>query len=264
MTEIRRKTSAALASRRGRALLGAGAAALLMFAAGCRQDMQDDPKMFPQRGTTFFADMRSVRPQVDHTVARGQLDQDQYFYTGLVNGNQERDLMPFPVTMQVLERGQERYNVYCSPCHSRVGNGLGMIVDRGYKVAANFHDAKRLAQPLSHYFYVMTNGYGAMPDYSAQLTPQDRWAVAAYIRALQLSQDASMANVPAGKTVRSLKDIAAEEGYPASFAEPWPLPTDTDVMVLPPDQSQGAPGLGPAQNTPVQQQLPPDTGQGKK
>jgi mono/diheme cytochrome c family protein len=165
-----------------------------MLVAGCRQDMHNQPKFIPQRGTDFFADGRSVRPQVEHTVARGQLREDQYFYTGLLDGK-EQDALPFPATMQVLERGQERFNIYCTPCHSRVGNGAGMIVQRGYKPAGNYHDSKRLAQPLSHYFYVMTNGYGAMPDYSAQLTPADRWTVAAYIRAL-----------------------------PASYAGPWALP----------------------------------------
>ncbi len=122
--------------------------------------------------------------------------------------------MPFPVTMEVLKRGQERFNIYCTPCHSRVGNGLGEIVQRGYKPAANLHDQVRMSQPISHYFYVMTHGYGAMPDYSSQLPPADRWAVAAYIRALQLSQAATAKDVPAGVTVRSLKELAAEAGHP--------------------------------------------------
>ena len=130
--------------------------------------MQNQPKFVPQRSTTFFADGRSVRPQVAHTVARGQLGEDSFFYTGLIDGK-EADLLPFPVSMQVLARGQERYNIYCTPCHSRVGNGAGMIVQRGYKPAGNFHSARILAEPLGHYFYVMTNGYGAMPEYSAQL-----------------------------------------------------------------------------------------------
>jgi len=203
--------------------LAAAAAAALMLAAGCRQDMHNQPKFIPQRGTDFFADGRSVRPQVEHTVARGQLREDQYFYTGLLNGK-EQDALPFPATMQVLERGQERFNIYCTPCHSRVGNGAGMIVQRGYKPAGNYHDAKRLAQPLSHYFYVMSNGYGAMPDYSAQLTPADRWAVAAYIRALQLSQNAKASDVPQGEKIQNLSDIAEQEGLPASYAGPWALP----------------------------------------
>ena len=132
--------------------------------------MQNQPKFLPQRSTTFFADGRSVRPQVEHTVARGQLNEDSFFYTGLIDGK-EADAMPFPATMTVLQRGQERFNIYCTPCHSRVGNGAGMIVQRGYKAAGNFHSARILAEPLGHYFYVMTNGYGAMPDYSSQLTP---------------------------------------------------------------------------------------------
>jgi hypothetical protein len=199
--------------------------------AGCRQDMHNQPKFIPQRGTDFFADGRSARPQVAHTVARGQLHEDQYFYTGLIDGK-EQDMLPFPATLQVLERGQERFNIYCTPCHSRVGNGQGMIVERGYKPAGNFHDAKRLAQPLSHYFYVMSNGYGAMPDYSAQLPPADRWAVAAYIRALQLSQNAKQSDVAAGAQVENLSDIAQQEGLPANAAGAWEVP-GTEVQALP-------------------------------
>lgn len=227
----------------------ASVAALLLI-AGCRQDMQDEPKMIPQRGTTMFADGRSARPQVLDTVARGQLDEDQYFYTGLINGK-EQDAMPYPVTLEVLERGQERFNVYCTPCHSRVGNGDGMIVQRGYKPAGNYHDAKRLAEPLSHYFFVMTHGYGAMPDYSSEITPVDRWAIAAYIRALQLSQNATLTDVPAGAQVQNLKDIAVEEGLPASYAGPWPIATDTDANAEPHTEIvAGAPAEGvPQTNT---------------
>jgi hypothetical protein len=232
-------------ARRGFAFAGLAAA---LFAAGCRQDMQDQPKMDPQRGTDFFADHRGARPQVLDTVARGQLHQDSYFYTGVVQGpngyRQELDEMPFPVTMEVLKRGQERFNIYCTPCHSRVGNGLGEIVQRGFKPAANFHDQVRLSQPLSHYFYVMTHGYGAMPDYSSQLTPVDRWAVAAYIRALQLSQAATVKDVPAGIHIRNLKDIAADEGH-AEYAQPWPMPS-TAVQAYKPITGEGTPGMAPA------------------
>jgi len=191
--------------------------------AGCRQDMQDQPKFYPQRGTTFFADGRSVRPQVQDTVARGQLHEDSYFYTGMVNG-QEGTVMPFPVTMEVLQRGQERYNIYCSACHSRVGNGAGMIVQRGYSKAANFHTPRVQAAPLGHFFSVITNGYGAMPDYSAQVTPADRWAIVAYIKALQLSQDADPSDVPAGEHVQSMSEVEAAEGLPVGFASEWTLP----------------------------------------
>lgn len=232
--------------KRSAGFLALASAAALLFVAGCRQDMQNEPKMIPQRGTTFFADGRSARPQVVNTVARGQLYEDQYFYTGLINGK-EQDAMPYPVTLEVLERGQERYNLYCTPCHSRVGNGDGMIVQRGYKPAANFHDAKHLNQPLSHYFYVMTNGYGAMPDYSAELRPVDRWAIAAYIRALQLSENAAMSDVPPGTQVEDLKKIATKEGLPASYAGPWPVAQDTNVYSVPTiGTAAGAPALGAA------------------
>ena len=152
--------------------------------------------------------------------------------------------MPFPASMQVRARGQERFNIYCTPCHSRVGNGDGIIVQRGYKPAGNFHSARILAEPLGHYFYVMTNGYGAMPDYSAQLTPADRWSVAAYIRALQISQNASESEVPSGVQVQNLKDIAEQQGLPDSFAEPWSLPA-TAVSALAARCEPGHAGNGP-------------------
>ena len=224
-----------------------GLAALLLM-AGCRQDMQDQPKIISQRGSEMFADHRGARPQVVNTVARGQLHEDSYFYTGVVQGangyREEKNLMPFPVTIEVLKRGQERFNVYCTPCHSRVGNGLGEIVERGYKPAANLHDQVRLAQPLSHYFYVMTHGYGAMPDYSAQLTPVDRWAVAAYIRALQLSQAATPADVPAGVNVKNLTEVADEHHLPEGYAQPWALPS-TAIQAYP-HTSEGTPAMAPA------------------
>jgi len=223
--------------------------ASVLMLAGCRQDMQDQPKLIPQRGSEMFADHRGARPQVLNTVARGQLHEDSYFYTGVIQGangyREEQNLMPFPVTMEVLKRGQERFNIYCTPCHSRVGNGLGEIVERGYKPAANLHDQVRLSQPISHYFYVMTHGYGAMPDYAAQLTPEDRWAVAAYIRALQLSQAATANDVAVGAQVRALKDIASEENLPAEFARPWTLPA-TAIQAYPPITKEGTPAMAPA------------------
>jgi len=226
-------------------LLGLSISLLL---AGCRQDMQNEPKMIPQRGSDLFADHRGARPQVLDTVARGQLHENSYFYTGVVLGpngyKQELDQMPFPVTMEVLQRGQERFNIYCTPCHSRVGNGLGEIVQRGFKPAANLNDQVRKSQPISHYFYVMTHGYGAMPDYSSQLAPADRWAVAAYIRALQLSQDATAHDVPAGVQIQNLKDLAAAEGR-SDYANPWPMPA-TAVHSTAPIASEGTPGMAPA------------------
>jgi hypothetical protein len=157
--------------------------------------------------------------------------------------------MPFPVTMQVLERGQERYNVYCTPCHSRVGNGVGMIVQRGFMKAGSFHSARLESAPLGHFFHVISNGYGAMPDYSSQIVPADRWAIVAYIKALQLSQKATEADVPAGSHVEPLASIAEREGLPATFADEWTLPPtavtgtpDNGLYVLP------VPGAEPSTN----------------
>jgi hypothetical protein len=232
--------------------------AAVALVTGCRQDMHNQPKFVPQRSTTFFSDGRSVRPQVQNTVARGQLHEDSYFYTGVVQGangyREERDQLPFPVTMQVLRRGQERYNVYCTPCHSRVGNGAGMIVQRGYKPAGNFHDQVRLSQPLSHYFYVMTNGYGSMPDYAAQITPEDRWAVAAYIRALQLSQSATEKDAAPATKVENLSDIAERMGLPAGFAGPWEMPA-TAVSAKPSKEHPAANG-SPADSRPDSKNKP--------
>lgn len=185
--------------------------------------MHDEPKFYPQRGSDFYADGRSVRPQVQGTVARSQLHRDSYFATGFENGK-EGEGMPFPVTQTVLARGQQSYNIYCTPCHSRVGNGAGMIVQRGYAAAGNFHTARLEAAPLGHFFNVISNGYGAMPDYAAQLTPENRWAIVAYIKALQLSQRATQGDVASGAHAESLDAIAEREGFPAGFAYEWGLP----------------------------------------
>lgn len=208
--------------------LASVALGLLIFTAGCRQDMQDQPKMIPQRGTRFFANGRSVRPQVPGTVSRGEQNEDDYFHTGIID-HVAQDKMPFPVTMTVLLRGQERFNIYCTPCHSRVGNGRGMIVERGYKPAGDLLEARIRQEPLGHYFDVMTNGYGAMPDYAAQISTQDRWAIAAYIRALQLSQDATLQDVPPGTNVQTLAEVSQQMGYSPNFPEGWTLPALTNV-----------------------------------
>lgn len=222
--------------------LASAALAVLAFTAGCRQDMQNQPKMIPQRGTPFFSSGRSVRPQVYGTVSRGEQDEGDFFHTGLIN-NVEQDKMPFPVTMTVLRRGQERYNIYCAPCHSRVGNGRGMIVERGYKPAGDLVEPRIEQEPLGHYFAVISHGYGAMPDYAAQITTQDRWAIAAYIRALQLSQDATLQDVPAGKNIQTLSEVSQQMGFPANFPNGWTLPALTNVPsagdMFPPKGSAG-------------------------
>ena len=249
-----------LSTRASRLAITVAATVALFSGLGCRQDMHDQPKFLPQRGTTFYPDGRSVRPQVENTVARNQLREDSYFYTGF-SGGKEGDGMPFPVTRDVLARGQERYNVYCTPCHSRVGNGAGMIVQRGYAKAGNFHVARLEQAPLGHFFNVITNGYGAMPDYSAQVSPVDRWAIVAYIRALQLSQNATQSDVPNGSHVEPLTSIAERQGLPASFANEWTLPPtavtgtpDDKTFNLPVQNNNGAPlkaTPAPTSTTPV-------------
>lgn len=188
---------------------------------GCRQDMQNQPKMYPQRSTTFFADGRSVRQQVPGTIARSQAVESDYFITGLLNGR-EGDSIPLPLTPELMARGQERYNIYCSPCHSRIGNGLGMIVQRGYRLAGNFHSERLREAPLGHFFQVITDGYGAMPNYAAEITPADRWAVVAYIRALQLSQNAKEADIDPGAKAAPLQQIEERTGFHRDFASQWP------------------------------------------
>ena len=186
--------------------------------------MHNQPKFdYQQRSSSFYTDGRSVRPQVGATVARSQLHEDDYYHTGFVDGK-EGDGMPFPVTPTVLARGQQSYNIYCTPCHSRVGNGAGMIVQRGYSPAGNFHTARLEAAPLGHFYNVITNGYGSMPDYASMLTVENRWAVIAYIKALQLSQRATQADVANGAHVEPLDAITEHAGFAPGFAYDWNLP----------------------------------------
>lgn len=169
--------------------------------AGCRQDMHDQPRFKPLSKNDFYSDGRSARTPVEDTVARGQLHDDVYFYTGKV-GNNPGDFLPFPVTEKDLARGRERFNIYCAPCHSRVGDGNGMIAQRGLKHPPSFHDERLRKAPMGYFFDVMSNGFGAMQDYSAQIPAEDRWRIVAYIRALQLSQHATAADA-AGQKIPS-------------------------------------------------------------
>jgi mono/diheme cytochrome c family protein len=163
--------------------------------ASCRQDMHDSPRFRPYRGSDLYADGSSARPLVDGTVARGHLDDDELLYTGRVNG-QLSALFPFPITRADLDRGEERFNIYCSPCHGRTGEGNGMVVQRGFKKAANYHIDRLRQAPAGYFFEVITNGFGAMPDYKSQIPVEDRWRIIAYVRALQLSHDAPASDVP--------------------------------------------------------------------
>jgi mono/diheme cytochrome c family protein len=167
----------------------------MLALASCRQDMHDQPKYQPFERNPFFADQRASRPLVPGVVARGHLDEDRPFYTG-VAATGPVATNPLPVTRELLQRGQQRYDIYCSPCHDRVGAGEGMIVQRGYKQPPSFHTDRLRSVPDGYFFQVMTNGFGAMPTYAPQVAPRDRWAITAYIRALQLSQHATLADIP--------------------------------------------------------------------
>ena len=169
--------------------------ALLATLGGCRQKMANQPRYDPLEPSDFFADGQSARPRVPGTVARGELSSDPFFDTGKINGVQGNGF-PFPVTIEVINRGHERFDIYCSECHGRVGDGNGMIPSRGYRRPPSFHTEALRNATTGHFFDVMTNGFGAMPPYGTMIPPRDRWAIVAYIRALQLSQNATIADVP--------------------------------------------------------------------
>ena len=206
---VRREARGAARGVRGSLLLVAGAA--MVLSTGCRYDMQNTPKSIPLRDSMFFTDGSSARPLVQDTVARGTLQDDEAFYTGKVNGK-EVDTLPFPLTKDVLDRGQQRFNIYCTPCHDMEGTGNGMIVRRGYKQPPSYHIDRLRDAPIGHFYDVMTNGFGAMPDYRAQVMPRDRWAIAAYIRALQLSRHATLADVPADQRQQLTQAAGQTEG----------------------------------------------------
>ena len=168
----------------------------LALLAGCRQDMHDQPKYKPLAASSFFADGRSARSLVEDTVARGHLDEDVELFTGKTAGGKLVELLPVKVNAELLKRGQQRFDIYCSPCHDRTGSGHGMVVRRGFKEPPSYHIDRLRQAPAGHFFDVMTNGFGAMPDYRSQITVADRWAIVAYIRALQRSQQATLADVP--------------------------------------------------------------------
>ena len=166
--------------------------------AGCRQDMHDAPRLDPLESSTFFADGRASRQLVANTVPRGHLREDEHLYTGKVNGQPAAEF-PMPVTAAVMARGRERFEIFCAPCHGKSGEGNGMIVQRGFRKPPSYHEQRLRDQPVGYFFDVMTNGFGAMQDYSAQVPVADRWAIAAYIRAIQLSHNARVEDVPADR-----------------------------------------------------------------
>ncbi|HKV38835.1 MAG TPA: cytochrome c [Blastocatellia bacterium] len=206
----------------------AALALLLVCASACNQQMANEPKYIPLRASDSFADGKSARPLEDNTVPRGYLRAESDFYTGKTSaqpssngpaqapsapgstpagttaagkpsGPVDINYIPIPVTAELMERGRDRFNIFCTPCHGRLGDGQGMIVKRGFRQPPSYHIDRLRNAPLGHFFDVITNGFGAMPDYAQQIPPGDRWAIVAYIKALQLSQNATAADVPTSK-----------------------------------------------------------------
>ncbi len=172
-------------------LLGAGAL------AGCRQDMNDQERLDTLEASDFFPDGAASRPIPAGTVARGQLRENTAFQTGHLTPTELVNELPMPLTADLLQRGEERFNIYCSVCHGRTGEGTGMIVRRGFPQPPSFHTDRLREAPLGHFVQVITNGYGLMYSYASRVEPSDRWAIAAYIRALQLSQHATLTDADA-------------------------------------------------------------------
>ena len=169
---------------------------VLPILAGCRQDMHDQPRYEPLEASQFFSDQRAARIPPQGTVARGRLNEDDHLHRGIGLDGELAETFPFPIDGDVLYRGRERYDIYCTPCHDGVGLGHGIVVRRGFKTPPSFHSDRLREAPPGHFFDVMTRGFGAMAPYAAQVSPEDRWAIAAYIRALQLSQNARISDLP--------------------------------------------------------------------
>lgn len=174
------------------------AAVLLFGLTACRKDMFDQPKSSPLGPSDFFPDNAAARPIPPYTVARGDLRIDQAFYTGMVGTNLVTTF-PFAVTRAVLKRGQECYDIDCVPCHGEAGDGNGIVVERGFPAPPSYMIPRLRKAPVGHFFDVMTRGYGIMYPYAERVTPHDRWAIAAYIRALQLAGHATLADIPSNE-----------------------------------------------------------------
>jgi mono/diheme cytochrome c family protein len=173
--------------------------------------MHNTPRYNPLAATDFFGDGRSARPVIDDTVARGHLRLDAARYFGKVNGN-DVEVFPFPITRADLMRGEERFNIYCSPCHGRLGDGEGLVPKRGYRKPPSYHIDRLKKAPVGHFFDVVTNGFGAMPSYASRVPVDDRWRIIAYIRVLQYSQDVPVNQVPSDR--RAYVDMPPEQQPP--------------------------------------------------
>lgn len=170
--------------------------ALAVICVACRQDMQDQPKYKPLGQNSFFPDGRDSRPIPRGTIARGDLNDTDAYHTGASKGV-FLDTIPAAIDVSLLNRGRDRYDIFCSPCHGRLGDGNGMVAQRGLRAPADFHTDRLRSVPPGYIFQVISDGYGAMGDYGDQIPVDDRWAIVAYVRALQLSRDASVNDVPA-------------------------------------------------------------------
>jgi hypothetical protein len=237
-----------------RSIFKIGAAAgLSLLAIGCsRLDMQDQPKYKPQRPSDFFADGRSERPPVPGTIARGDLNEDDAYYTGKGPDDKDIDYFPIAVDKDLIVRGQQRFDIYCSPCHGRIGNGMGMIVRRGFKQPPSYHSDRLRTAPVGHFYDVMTNGYGAMLNYAAQVSVRDRWAIASYIRALQYAENANVNDL--SPEARNQIPPPGKEINPDSVYEPL-SPPDPDFTDFPnvPATPSGVPGVHGAGAAPSNQ-----------
>ena len=182
-----------------------------LAAGGCRQDMHDQPKFEPLEATSLFADGAASRPMIEGTVARGMLRDDLIFYTGRTAEDKFVTELPIPLTRALLERGQSRFSAFCSPCHGQLGDGEGMVVQRGFKHPQSFHELRLRESPVGYFFHITTNGFGEMSSYAAQISAADRWAIIAYVRALQLSQHAPVADL----STKELGLVEAEAGQGA-------------------------------------------------
>ncbi|HTR81735.1 MAG TPA: cytochrome c [Bacteroidota bacterium] len=169
--------------------------AICLISSGCHLDMDDQPKYKPLSSSSFYHNGQSSRPLIEGTVPRGSVQPDEFLYTGKRNGN-FADAFPFPVTHQVLDRGKDRFTTFCTPCHGQLGDGLGMIVQRGFPQPPSFHADSVRAEPAGFYFDVITHGFGRMFSYAPSVPVNDRWAIVAYIRALQMSRRIPISEIP--------------------------------------------------------------------
>jgi mono/diheme cytochrome c family protein len=205
----------------------AALAAAAALSTGCRQDMHDQPRYKTFAESDFFQNGQAARPEVPGTVSRVGLHEDKVFQTGIGADGKFVDRLPVPFDRALVDRGRERFNVFCSPCHDRTGSGRGMIVQRGYKAPETYHTDRLRAQPVGFFFDVMTKGFGQMPSYAAQVPAGDRWAIAAYIRVLQFSQHAPVADLSSAD-LQSIEAAPSKDRPAGSSApgdpEPHPEP----------------------------------------